>query len=160
MGRVADAFGVRGWLRITPYSAETDALARHHSWWLREGAGGWRECAVEETKPHGAQLLARLAGVEDRDAALALTGAVLAVPREALEELEAGRYYWADLEGLEVVNDRGERLGTLRAMFSNGAHDVAEVSAERTRLLPWVPEVVKRVDLAARRVEVRWDADW
>jgi 16S rRNA processing protein RimM len=82
------------------------------------------------------------------------------VAREALVEPDAGRYYWSELVGLEVVNAKGERLGTLRAMSSNGAHDVAEVVAERARLLPWVPAVVKRIDLAARRVEVEWEADW
>ncbi len=160
MGRVAGSFGVRGWLKVAPYSAEVDALAAHPAWWLKGRDGEWRELAVEETKVHGAQLLAKLAGVEDREAALALKGAVLAVAREALAEPGAGRYYWSDLIGLDVVNGRGERLGTLRAMYSNGAHDVAEVVAERARLLPWVPAVVRRVDLAARRAEVEWEADW
>jgi 16S rRNA processing protein RimM len=160
MGRVAGAFGVRGWLRVVPYSAEVDSLAAYPSWWLKGRDGGWREFAVEDTKVHGAQLLAKLAGLADREAVLAMKGAALGVAREALAEPEAGRYYWSDLVGLEVVNTKGERLGTLQAMSSNGAHDVAEVVAERARLLPWVPAVVKRIDLAARRVEVEWEADW
>lgn len=160
MGRVAGAFGVHGWLRVVPYSAQVQALAGHARWWTPGRDGGWRELEVEEAKAHGAQLLARVAGVADRDAALELKGATLSIPREALGEPEQGRYYWSDLVGLNVVNARGERLGTLHRMFSNGAHDVAEVSAERTRLLPWVPHVVKRVDLAQRRVEVEWEADW
>ncbi|HVB47278.1 MAG TPA: ribosome maturation factor RimM [Burkholderiales bacterium] len=160
MGRVAGSFGVHGWLKVVPYSAEVAALAAYPAWWLKGRDGAWRELTVEETKVHGAQLLAKLAGVADREAALALKGAALAVGREALGEPEQGRYYWSDLIGLDVVNGKGERLGTLRAMFSNGAHDVAEVVAERTRLLPWLPWVVKRVDLAARRAEVEWEADW
>lgn len=160
MGRVAGSFGVRGWLKVVPFSAEVDALAAHPAWWLKGRDGEWREFAVEVTRVHGAQLLAKLAGLEEREAALALKGALLAVGRAALSEPGSGRYYWSDLIGLEVVNVRGERLGTLRAMYTNGAHDVAEVVAERARLLPWVPAVVRWVDIEARRAEVAWEADW
>jgi 16S rRNA processing protein RimM len=59
-----------------------------------------------------------------------------------------------------VVNEQGERLGTVKQWIANGAQDVMEVAGERTRLIPWVPAIVKAVDLAARRVLVEWGADW
>lgn len=160
MGRVAEAFGVRGWLKVLPYSVQVDALAEHRFWWLQGADGGWRQVAVVEVKRHGAHLLVQLAEIADRNAALELKGFTLAVGRDELGEPELGSYYWCDLVGLEVVNGKGETLGRLHAMFSNGAHDVAEVTAERMRLLPWVPSVVKCVDLVRRRVEVEWEADW
>ena len=71
-----------------------------------------------------------------------------------------GRIYWTDLVGLEVVNLQGVVLGAVQAMSNNGAHDIMEVKGDRTRLLPFVPAYVMRVDLQAKRIEVDWQADW
>ncbi|MDW8469971.1 MAG: ribosome maturation factor RimM [Burkholderiales bacterium] len=80
--------------------------------------------------------------------------------RRELPEPEEGIYYHADLVGAEVVNTEGAVLGTVVALASNGAHEVMTLSGERTRLVPWVPAVVRRVDLARRRIEVDWGKDW
>ena len=132
------------------------ALAALPAWWL-DGV----ERRVEQTKMHSAWLLAKLAGIETREQARALKGKAIAVPRAALPEPADGIYYWADLVGLEVVNLQGLVLGVVKGMVSSGAQDVMELTgAQRTRLLPWVPAIVKRVDLEARRIEVDWGADW
>ena len=153
MGRVADAYGVRGWLKV---ESGSDALAACASWWI-----GGVERALEATRPHSGRLLAKLAGIENREQALALKGSAVAVERAALPQPRAGRYYTADLVGVEVVNAQGMVLGVVTGMFSNGAHEVMQLSADkRERLLPFVPAVVKRVDLEGRRIEVDWGADW
>ena len=155
MGRVAGSYGVRGWLKVAPGRGGSEALVAAGDWWI--GPQAYR---VEEAKLHSASVVARLAGIESREQALALRGAAVSLRRASLPELEPGRYYLADLVGLEVVNTRGEVLGTVKRLFSNGAQDVMEVSGDKTRLLPWVPAVVKKVDLPTRQVEVDWGADW
>jgi 16S rRNA processing protein RimM len=149
---VTGAYGVRGWVRVFDSSG---ALAVCSTWSI-----GGKRYAVEETKRHSGALLAKLAGIEIREAALKLKGMTVSVERAALPEPPRGTYYHADLIGLEVVNAQGVMLGVVKGLFSNGAQDVAELSGERTRLLPWVSAVVKNVDLAARRIEVEWGADW
>ena len=132
------------------------ALSALEAWWV-EGV----ERRVEQTKMHSAWLLAKLAGIESREQAQALKGKTISAPRAALPEPEEGIYYWADLVGLEVVNAQGLVLGVVRGVVSSGAQDVMELSGEkRQRLLPWVPAVVKRVDLEGGRIEVDWGADW
>ena len=131
---------------------EPEVLAQQPSWWL-----GGTEYAVTETRVHSGKLLARLAGIDSPEQAQRLKGKAVAIPRPEAGE---GRYYWADLVGLEVVNAQGQVLGVVKGMFSNGAHDVMELSGEKPRLLPWVPVVVRKVDLAVRRIEVDWGADW
>jgi 16S rRNA processing protein RimM len=59
-----------------------------------------------------------------------------------------------------VVNERGEALGVVKRWTFNGAQDVMEVAGERTRLVPWVPSVVRDVDLEKRQIHVDWGADW
>jgi 16S rRNA processing protein RimM len=156
MGRVAGAYGVHGWLKLSPERGVQETLARAPEWWLGE-----RPYRVVEARMHGATVVGRVAGIDTREQALALKGSTVSVRREALPELEAGHYYLADLVGLAVVNEKGEPLGVVKRLFTNGAQDVMEVVAgEVTRLLPWVATVVKGVDLAERTIHVEWGADW
>jgi 16S rRNA processing protein RimM len=152
MGRVAGHYGVRGWIRVQRPEA---ALADCGRWWI-----GGQEYPVEQVKQHSGALLAKLGGIDSREAALQLKGADVSVRRETLPEPEQGKYYLTDLVGLEVVNQQGHALGIVKRMFTNGAQDVMELAGDRTRLLPWVAAVVKEVDLPNRRVRVEWGADW
>jgi len=155
MGRVAGSYGVRGWIKVAPESGSAESLAGARQWWI--GADAYE---VGAAKVHGKTVLGRLAGIETREQALALKGQAVAVPREALPQAEEGRYYLADLVGLEVVNEQGLALGVVTRTYSSGAQDVIEVAGDRTRLIPWVAAVVKDVDLPGKRIEVDWGADW
>jgi 16S rRNA processing protein RimM len=156
MGRVADSYGVRGWVKAAPGGGvAAEALAAAQEWWIGE-----RVHRVAEARVHGANVIAKLDGVETREQARALRGAGIAVRRETLPEADDGRYYHADLIGLDVVNEQGERLGRIARLFSNGAQDVMALTGERERLIPWVAAIVKQVDLAAGQVVVQWSADW
>ncbi|HEY1289431.1 MAG TPA: ribosome maturation factor RimM [Burkholderiales bacterium] len=155
MGRVAGSYGVRGWVKVAPDTGAGAGLTAVGEWWI--GADAFE---VSEARVHGATVVGRLTGIETREQAGALKGRTVAVRREALPEPEEGKYYLADLVGLEVVSLEGAVLGVVRGTFSNGAHDVIEVAGERMRLIPWVAAVVKEVDLAGRRVRVDWQTDW
>lgn len=152
LGRIAGAYGVHGWVKVVPAS---EVLAASKAWRIDDA-----DYAVDEIKYHSNTLLARLKGLNSREAALRLKGRIVSLRGAALPQPEEGRFYWADLVGLEVVNAQGLVLGVVKAMFSHGAHDVMELSGEKARLLPWVPAVVRRVDLEGRRIEVEWGADW
>jgi 16S rRNA processing protein RimM len=153
MGRVAGSYGIRGWIKV---GAPEQALAACRKWWI-----GGVEYPVAEAKAHSGTLLAKLAGLESREAALKLKGSKVFVRREALPEPQAGHYYLADLVGLEVVNQEGAALGSVKRWVFNGAQDVMEVAGNgKLRLLPWIPQVVKKVDLLKKRIDVEWGADW
>ena len=156
MGRVAGSYGVRGWIKVTPEGGAGEGLAGAAQWWI-----GGTPYKVAGARLHGASVVAKLEGLERREAALALKGAVVSVGREALVEPGEGHYYHADLVGLAVVNERGEALGVIRRLFSSGAQDVMEVAGEgKERLIPWVGAIVKSVDLRGKTVLVQWEADW
>jgi 16S rRNA processing protein RimM len=152
MGRVAGSYGIRGWIRV---EQAQQALPDCRTWWIGDTA-----YPVEQVKEHSGTLLAQLGGLKSREAALKLKGSKVFVQREALPKPAAGHYYLADLVGLEVVNERGEALGVVKQWLFNGAQDVMEVAGERTYLVPWIPTVVRSVDLPNRRIEVEWGADW
>jgi 16S rRNA processing protein RimM len=142
-------------VKVAPDEGAADDLAGTRQWWI-----GAEAFSVDAAKIHGATVVGKLAGIETRGQALALKGKAVAVRRDALPEPEEGKYYLADLVGLEVVNVQGARLGVVTRTYSNGAHDVIEVAGERTRLIPWVAAVVKKVDLPGKHVEVEWGAEW
>jgi 16S rRNA processing protein RimM len=155
MGRVAGSYGVRGWIKVVPGGGVLESLPEVKKWWI-----GGEPRVVAEARVHGATVLAKLEGIETREQALVLKGATVSVERGALPEVEEGHYYLTDLVGLEVVNEQGERLGTVKQWITNGAQDVMEVAGERSRLIPWVATIVREVDLGAKRIVVDWGADW
>jgi 16S rRNA processing protein RimM len=155
MGRIAGSYGVRGWIKVVPGGGVAGTLVSVPQWWIRE-----HEYAVSEARVHSGAVIAQLAGIESREQALALKGADVSVARAELPPPGEGHYYLADLVGLEVLNEQGECLGTVKQWLTNGAQDVMELAGERTRLIPWVSVVVKEVDLAGRRIVVEWGADW
>jgi 16S rRNA processing protein RimM len=153
MGRVAGAYGVRGWVKVAPGGGVSQSLALASQWWIAE------QCyEVSAAKLHGASVVAQLAGVDSREQAMQLKGARVAVERAALGEAGAGHYFLADLLGVEVLNEQGERLGHIERWLSNGAQDVMQLAGGR--LIPWVGAIVKEVDLEAKRIVVDWGADW
>ncbi len=160
MGRVLAPFGVRGWVRIQPFTEQPLALADFARWWLQK-CGEWREVEIAQCAPHGAYMVARFAGCDNPEQAARYRGSEIAVPREALPEPGKDRYYEADLIGLRVVNQAGEELGRIDSMLENGAHPVMRVRWEGgERLLPWVQDVVQEVQLEAGEVRVDWRSDW
>jgi 16S rRNA processing protein RimM len=108
----------------------------------------------------GRALVARLEGHDDRDAAAALRGKSVAVPRAALPQTQSGEYYWADLIGLAVVNGNAQALGRITGLLQTGANDVLVVAGERERLIPFIAEVIRDVDLDAGVMRVEWGADY
>ncbi|MEW6313893.1 MAG: ribosome maturation factor RimM [Pseudomonadota bacterium] len=166
MGRVAAPFGVKGWIKVQAYTEVLDSLCDYPVWWLgREGAtaDAWREVPLAECAVHGQALVARLEGCNDRDAAAMLRGLQIAVPRAQLPPSGKDEFYWADLIGLAVVNRRNEQFGTVAELFETGANDVLVVRGGpdgRERLIPFVASVIDKVDLAARRITVDWEADY
>jgi len=159
MGRITAPFGVKGWVKVQPNTAAARNLLAYKAWWM-EGDGDWRSIAVAEAKVHGRTVIAKLEGCEDRDAAAALRGKLVAVPRAELPGTKSGEYYWADLIGLAVVNGAGQALGRITGVLQTGGNDVLVVAGERERLIPFIADVIRDVDLAAGVMRVAWDADY
>ncbi|MGE0348018.1 ribosome maturation factor RimM [Hydrogenophaga sp.] len=179
LGRIQDAWGIKGWVRILPHSADTSALLASSEWFLQppearfaRGFSAFSGCvgvSVSEIKPHTDGLVAQLQGVDDRNMAEALRGVRIYLPRSAFPATPEGEYYWVDLIGLDVVNREGVHLGVVRDLMPTGptsvlvleyaeAVDGAEQTAER--MIPFVDAYVDNVDTVARRITVDWQPDY
>lgn len=160
LGKIIGVFGVQGWVKVYSHTAQQEDILRYKPWYLLK-SGAWSQVKVLAGKRQGKGLVARLEHITDRDAALALNGVVIGVPRENLPEPTEDEYYWTDLVGLNVVTIGGHALGTIDYLFETGANDVMVVLGERERWVPWLMgDVVKSVDLVDGKVLIDWDPDF
>jgi 16S rRNA processing protein RimM len=150
VGAIAGAFGVQGEVRLKSFCAEPAAIAGYGPLLTDDG----RSFAVRITRPIAGAFAARLTGVATREAAEALKGTRLYVPRDRLPPLPEDEFYHADLVGLAVVDTGGAALGTVRAVLDHGAGDILEIARPGAPdlLLPFTRAAVPTVDLAARRI--------
>jgi 16S rRNA processing protein RimM len=167
VGYVSGAFGVTGSIRVTPFSADADALQSAKTWWLDKPV--LHAVKVRTAKLHGGDVVAQLVGVVGRDAAEALKGAAVTIPRSEFPQLPADEFYWSDLIGLEVVNLQGEALGQVTDMMDNGVQSIFRITPVQDdaagapaseRLIPYVDQYVKTIDLAAKKITVDWGLDY
>lgn len=163
LGRIVAPYGVRGWLKIHPLGDDPDAWCEMPQWWLGFDSDGdvWQPYPLEALRRHGASWIAKLGGIDDRGAAECVDGQYVAAPREAMPQTGQDEYYWTDLIGLAVANEQGEMLGKVQSLLETGAHQVLVVNdGETERLLPFVSQVVKSVDIGGRCIHVSWQTDW
>lgn len=154
-GKIARAHGVRGELRVQPLDPNVDLPPTARRVRAR-GPSGDRILTVTRVRPvHGAVLLS-VEGVADRDAAQALAGSSLEVDADDLPPAEEGEIYAYQLEGADVVDERGETVGRIRRLVGTAAHDLIEIETPAgVRLLPWVDHFIVAFDRDARRLTVR-----
>lgn len=159
MGRVGAPFGIKGWIKVQPFTQAVDGLLEHPAWWLGRD-GSWGKTRVEDGAVHGRSLIAKLEGCEDRQAATRLKGMEVAIPRDEFPASADGEYYLSDLIGLEVANREGIGLGRVARLIETGASPVLVVQGERERLIPFAETVVVSVNVADGRLTVDWGADF
>lgn len=165
VGYIAGAYGLKGWVRIRPYSAEADALLHAKTWWLDKP--DLHDVTMMQSKSHSGDVVAQLMGVADRDAAEALKGTAVQIARSHFPALSDDEFYWVDLIGLAVENLQGEHLGNVSDMMDNGAHPILRVAVASTDgqspdelLIPFVDQFVIKVDRAAKKITVDWGRDY
>ena len=121
LGAVSGAVGVRGDVKLQSWTEPRAQILRYQPWILRSANGVEREVQGVRGRDGGKHVVATVPGVSDRDAAEALRGTQILVPREALPPPAPGQYYWVDLEGLRVVTVDGVALGEVSHLLSTDA---------------------------------------
>ncbi len=188
LGRITAAYGIKGWVKVQPHSAQAEVLLTASEWWLTRPvpesargvvASGPVAYKVLQSRSQGATVVAQLAGIADRDLAEALRGFSVRASRGSFPAPEEDEYYWVDLIGCALyTNANGEPalIGVVDEVFDNGAHAVLKVLCQREgadgpeailnakgkpadMLVPFVRAHILSVDLAARRIDSDWPLD-
>jgi 16S rRNA processing protein RimM len=171
VGRIADAWGIKGWFKILPYSASPEALFSSKRWYLQPAEKGPKVfdgtvlLRIKEAREHSDTVVASSHEVPDRTAAESLRGARIFVSRASFPTPDNDEYYWVDLLGLDVVNREGLPMGQVKDLMATGPQTVLVLSFEQDgkpqeRMIPFVSAYIDQVDLAARRITVDWQPDY
>lgn len=185
VGHVTGAYGIQGWIRVRPYSTEAQALLNAKTWWLEKSGAPKQDIDVMQSKEHSGDVVARLTGVADRNAAEALKGTAVYISRKHFPVLDDDEFYWVDLIGSAVENLQGEQLGVVSDMMDNGAHPILKVvvpvqetapqgeeaaqakkgareksAAAPELLIPFVDQFVKTVQPKEKKIIVDWGMDY
>ncbi len=178
VGRIVDAWGLKGWVKVQPFSADPQVLFSSRRWFLKpsEKAGLIPSVMpaitfpstlkITQIKEHGEVVVALAHEVGDRNAAEALRGARVFIGRSTFPKAGKDEFYWLDLIGLDVVNRQGEPLGGVVGLIDTGPHSVLRVapagstSIEAERLIPFVAAYVDAVSIEQRLITVDWGLDY
>jgi 16S rRNA processing protein RimM len=152
LAAVVGAHGVTGEVRLKLFAERLDSLKRHKSY-----NGG--ALTLKSLRAHKGGAIARFAEITDRNAAEALRGQLLTIPRLELPPLAEGEYYHSDLIGLACVSTDGTELGTCIAVENFGAGDILEIEKpdKKRFMVPMnvnaVPEWGERIVVEAAFVQ-------
>lgn len=176
LGRLGEAWGIKGWVKVHAHSAAPDALMGASEWFLQRPTpphdrqfvafDGTVRVQLAQVKPHADTLVALLEGMADRNAAEALKGARIFVSRSQFPaSADPDEFYWVDLLGLNVVNREGVALGQVQDLMATGPHSVLVLAYEQAgkpaeRMIPFVSAYVDKVDKAAGLITVDWQLDY
>ena len=189
LGRIVSAYGVRGWVKIQPHSANAQVLLAAKTWWLKApvptGSTGALPSAfaadVIACRPQGSTVVAELSAVADRDHAEAMKGHTVWVPRADFPSAEDDEYYWVDLIDCQLYGElegRPALIGKVIDVVDNGAHALLRVARatigpdgelvlmqnDKGRsidvLVPFVSAHVHTVDIANKRLESNWPVEF
>jgi 16S rRNA processing protein RimM len=177
VGRIGDAWGVKGWFRVLAYASDPQALFSSKRWYLKPALptpGAVPRPSVTpaplpgllkivQAREHGDGVVAQAQEVGDRAAAEGLRGARIFISRASFPTADPDEYYWVDLIGLAVVNREGLRLGEVAGLIDTGPQSVLRVrppEGEDELLIPFVAAYVDAVSLPERRITVDWQPDY
>ncbi len=155
VARIGAAHGVRGEVKLWPFTQDPEAVASYGPLLTKDGA---RTIEIESMRASKDHFIARLAGVNDRDAAEALRNVELYIPRDLLPKIDTpDTFYHSDLVGLDAVTADGAQVGTVRAVHNFGAGDILEITpvgSGEPVMLPFNDATVPKVDLAAKQIVI------
>jgi 16S rRNA processing protein RimM len=150
VGRVLAPSGVKGEIKIEPLTDVAQLFSPGRRLWLKG-----EPFQVEGVTRRKGQLHLKLSGVDSREAAEALRGETVSLPRELLEPLPEGSYYRFQIVGMQVYDVERGHLGEIRQVITTGGNDVYVVEGERGEvLLPAIEDVIREVDVAGGRMTV------
>lgn len=172
VGRILDAWGVKGWFKIQPYSASPEALFSCKRWFLlpperpvKTSFAAPTGLTIKQVRDHADTVVASAQEVPDRNVAEQLKGARIFISRASFPVPEEDEFYWVDLLGLAVINREGLTLGTVKDLLATGPQTTLVLSYEfegksQERMIPFVKAFVDSVDLQGKLITVDWQPDY
>lgn len=144
---VVKTWGLKGQVKVYSYAASPDSFRQYPKLLSRKRSGPVQPVEIDRIFQHKNMLVIKFKGIDRVDLAEELVNSEICVPKQDLESLPEGEFYWHELIGLKVIDERGASLGTLKVILPTGANDVYVVQGDEGEILvPATWEVVLEVD--------------
>ena len=158
IGKVSSPHGIKGWLKVISYTDPIENILSYKEWFVTNGEGN-KIFSIEDSRIQGKKIIVKLDGIEDRDSAEDLKNKEISVSRIELPKLEKNTFYWNDLLGLPVLDQKGNQVGKVDSLFETGSNDVLVIVNENKEriLVPFImEEVIRKVDLVKQFISINW----
>lgn len=155
VGQIVNTHGLKGYLKVVPY---TDDIERFEE--LKKVIIVYQkeniECEIEKVKYLKGMVLLKLKGIDHINEAEKYRNCFLKIKREDAKKLDKNTYFIADLIGINVYNEKEEKIGILEEIFPTGSNDVYVVKNENGKqiLLPAISSVIKHINLEEGKIIV------
>lgn len=169
IGEITGIYGIKGWVKVFSHTEPRLNIVKYNPWLVQQN-NSWLPMKLTTGRTQGKTIVAQLEGVTSPEQARAMIGSKVAILNTQLKKLANNDFYWRELEGLEVVNIKGESLGKISHLIETGANDVMVITLppEKARnlkikelMIPYLMDkVVKKVNLDTNIIEVDWDHDY
>ncbi len=157
IGKFGSTYGIQGWIKVQAYTEFGADILEYLPWSLLRNRA-WTPIQIESGKTYGNGIIVKLQGINTPEEARFLTGLAIGIPRSRLPRLKENEYYWSDLVGLTVINQRGETLGKVINLMETGSNDVLVVKGDKEHAIPYLPgKVITRIDLDKQEIHVDWE---
>lgn len=156
VGKIVNTHGLRGEVKVVPWTDYPEVFEDIETVYIKKKSD-FERLDIAGIKYQKNNLIIRFAQLKDINEAEKYKNRVLYAERASLGELPEGVYYIADLIGLDVVKEDGEKVGIISDVFNTGSNDIYEVKREgqKNLLLPVIDDVVLNIDVENKKVTVR-----
>lgn len=160
IGRFGRPHGIKGFIKIHSFTDPADNILRYTDWHVFF-KNQWQPIKLSGLEVHNKTIVTRVDGYTERESVADLTNADIAVAKEQLAELEPGEYYWHQLIGMQVKNQKGESFGRVIEVMPTGANDVLVVQGEKKHLIPYLlGQFIIDINLDQQLIVVDWELDF
>ncbi|HRD68942.1 MAG: ribosome maturation factor RimM [Legionella sp.] len=160
IGRFGRPHGIKGFVTVHSFTEPRDNILRYTDWHAFIN-NQWQPVKALCVEIHNKAIVAQIDGYPERELASRLTNIEIAVNKEQLAQLEPGEYYWHQLIGMQVVNEKGDVFGQVTEVMPTGANDVLVVEGEKRYLIPYLPDqFILNINDSERIITVDWDLDF
>jgi 16S rRNA processing protein RimM len=155
-GEIVKTRGLHGCLKVLCYVETKDTFSKFKFVYIETSPGQKNSYSLKKISGSDRILFIELEDVSDVESAKDLVGCKVFLPKDIMEELPEGEYYWHDIIGLNVYNEEGDYIGIIESVFPTGSNDVYVCRGEKREiLLPAITEVIRKIDINRRVMTVK-----
>lgn len=159
IGRFGRPHGIKGFITVQSFTEPRDNILTYTDWHILINKK-WQPINIIKLEVPQKAIIALVEGYTEREVVAQLTNAEIAIPRDKLAKLEPGEYYWHQLIGMKVINQKGDAFGKVVDIMATGANDVLVVKGDKRHLIPYIlDKYVLDINESQQLITVDWDVD-